>query len=392
MAGFTLPTRDFSNQLGQIAQIGNRMRQEKRQNQLGQYVGSALGGDTSALPEIYKLNPDAGIKVQSHLAGIDETRKAQIRADLVDAAGAIVNMPEAQLSAQWPSIRQQIVQKSPELAQELPETYSPVVLATAKGIAGIKPPREQSPTALQQNLADPVTRAYLEQKQRVASQGGGNPSYAPLQGADGFYSFDRRTGQVVPVQVQGQQVVPGSLDPRLQGELTGSRESAKLDVKRKAAKPKVQASLKSAETKMANVVSAVDKALGMVSNFSAGAGAGLSSIPLTTARDLRATLDTIRANVGFAELNEMRANSPTGGALGQVTERELAFLQSTIANIEQSQSPEQLKSNLEKVKQAFQNSVQRLQNAYADEYGSNEQASDASAGGATGGWSITPVE
>src|SRR5690606_12965851 len=67
-------------------------------------------------------------------------------------------------------------------------------------------------------------------------------------------------------------------------------------------------------------------------------GQALQNVGGTGARDLAALIDTIKANAGFAELNAMRQQSPTGGALGQVTERELAFLQATIGNLEQSQS------------------------------------------------------
>lgn len=73
----------------------------------------------------------------------------------------------------------------------------------------------------------------------------------------------------------------------------------------------------------------------------------------TPAADLKALLDTIRANIGFKELNEMRQASPTGGALGQVTERELALLQATLGNVEQSQSAEQLAYNLTRLEQVF---------------------------------------
>lgn len=48
---------------------------------------------------------------------------------------------------------------------------------------------------------------------------------------------------------------------------------------------------------------------------------------------VNARLGTIQANVGFDELQEMRDNSPTGGALGQVSEREIDFLQALRGNI-----------------------------------------------------------
>ena len=83
------------------------------------------------------------------------------------------------------------------------------------------------------------------------------------------------------------------------------------------------------------------------------AGAAMQDIPGTKAHDVSQLIGTLKANVGFDALNRMRQNSPTGGALGQVSERELTFLQSTIASLEQSQGEEQFLENLALVKDAF---------------------------------------
>lgn len=69
--------------------------------------------------------------------------------------------------------------------------------------------------------------------------------------------------------------------------------------------------------------------------------------------DLSALLDTIGANISFEYLNAMRQASPTGGALGQVSERELALLTATAGSLAQSQSPEQLLFNLERLQGQF---------------------------------------
>jgi len=80
----------------------------------------------------------------------------------------------------------------------------------------------------------------------------------------------------------------------------------------------------------------------------------------TDARNLRGDLDRIKANIGFDELNKMRRESPTGGALGQVTERELQFLQSVQGSLDQAQSPEQLEKMLWDVKLSTQRLKQDL--------------------------------
>lgn len=76
-------------------------------------------------------------------------------------------------------------------------------------------------------------------------------------------------------------------------------------------------------------------------------GSLLSMIPGSSAKDLDATITTIKANIGFDRLQRMRAESPTGGALGQVAVQELVALQSTIANLDQSQSTDQFKANMQ---------------------------------------------
>ena len=76
-------------------------------------------------------------------------------------------------------------------------------------------------------------------------------------------------------------------------------------------------------------------------------GSMLASVPGSSAKDLASTVTTIKANIGFDRLQRMRAESPTGGALGQVAVQELVALQSTIANLDQSQSTEQFKANMQ---------------------------------------------
>lgn len=71
------------------------------------------------------------------------------------------------------------------------------------------------------------------------------------------------------------------------------------------------------------------------------------------ANDARALISTVKANAGFQELQAMREASPTGGALGSITEKEIAYLQSTIGNLEQSQGSQQLIDNLKRVKNAY---------------------------------------
>jgi len=67
------------------------------------------------------------------------------------------------------------------------------------------------------------------------------------------------------------------------------------------------------------------------------------------AGDLSGLLQTVKARVSFDELQKMRAASPTGGALGNVSDKDMASLQAVMGSLEQSRTPQQLLYNLDRV-------------------------------------------
>lgn len=70
-------------------------------------------------------------------------------------------------------------------------------------------------------------------------------------------------------------------------------------------------------------------------------------------RNFVAELDTLKSNIAFGELTAMREASKTGGALGQVSDREGQLLQSALGALSITQSPENFKLQLEKVKDSI---------------------------------------
>jgi hypothetical protein len=57
-------------------------------------------------------------------------------------------------------------------------------------------------------------------------------------------------------------------------------------------------------------------------------------MPASEARALANVVESLQATLGFDALQEMRANSPTGGALGNVTDFENRRLSSTITSLD----------------------------------------------------------
>lgn len=108
--------------------------------------------------------------------------------------------------------------------------------------------------------------------------------------------------------------------------------------------------------KASGVVGKISEATKLINNMSTGLSGGLlRSFPGTSAYTLDKTLTTIKANLGFDELQKMREASPTGGALGQVAVQELEALQSTIASLDTGLPGETLKSNLGQIQTHYRN-------------------------------------
>jgi hypothetical protein len=83
-----------------------------------------------------------------------------------------------------------------------------------------------------------------------------------------------------------------------------------------------------------------------------------SIVPNTPAANLKANVETLLANSAFDRLQEMRANSPTGGALGSITERELDLLAATRAALARSQSPAQFRENLTRLRNHYERAAE----------------------------------
>jgi len=133
---------------------------------------------------------------------------------------------------------------------------------------------------------------------------------------------------------------------------------------------KNQAIAESTAIKGKLIADKIDEALNQVSDWSTGfTGGVLGKVPGTDAYNLDKTLDTIKANIGFNELQAMRQASPTGGALGQVAVRELDMLQATLGSLDKGQDSKQLKSNLERVQKHYQNWKKAVDQAATQEGG-----------------------
>ena len=106
-------------------------------------------------------------------------------------------------------------------------------------------------------------------------------------------------------------------------------------------------------------------------------GQATRGIGQTPAFDLAKTVDTIKANIGFEELQKMREASPTGGALGQVAIQELDMLQATLGSLDTAQSEKQLRERLQSVRTHYKNWLSTVGKGGEDQQPQQAQATAA---------------
>jgi hypothetical protein len=132
----------------------------------------------------------------------------------------------------------------------------------------------------------------------------------------------------------------------------------KIDTLRQKKQDAVDKQLGSAEGVIKNteiVLGKVKEAEGLIGAGTTGVGSYLSVLPGTSAKELSTVLGTIKARLGFDQLQQMRAASPTGGALGNVSNRELASLEGALASLDQGLSPKALRENLKQIETSYKN-------------------------------------
>ena len=132
----------------------------------------------------------------------------------------------------------------------------------------------------------------------------------------------------------------------------------------------------------------IDLALDSTNWATAGLAGTLDWVPGSPPKRLAGYLNTIRANVAFNELQQMRRNSPTGGALGNVSDADMRLLQSTLATLDQQASPEDLRRALATIKRV----TEAVRDAYAEDVRNfGADAMGGGGGGGGGGAAMPPV-
>jgi len=110
-----------------------------------------------------------------------------------------------------------------------------------------------------------------------------------------------------------------------------------------------------------------------------GLGRPIASIPGTEGARIRAQINTLKAKVGFAVLQDMREASKTGGALGNISNQENVYLQNALAALDANLAPEDFREQLQILIDYAEGAKQRMSDAFLETYPEMGQAPAAPA-------------
>ena len=140
------------------------------------------------------------------------------------------------------------------------------------------------------------------------------------------------------------------------------RMDAKMHQTRKEQNPQKRQQLLSVKSGVNDLLGEITDAFSNTNYWTTGVGGAITShVPGTTGFELKNTFSSILSDVGFDRLQKMRDESPTGGALGQVSNFEIDLLKASLTGISQLEDPEAVRKALLKVRGYYKN-VQWLNN------------------------------
>ena len=110
-------------------------------------------------------------------------------------------------------------------------------------------------------------------------------------------------------------------------------------------------------------------------------GPAMAKVPGTDAFTGAAKLENLQTRSFVSEIQKMRAASPTGGAVGSVTEKEMAALSNIQASLKAGLKEDVLKKQLKQYIDSANRALKTIPNEYARTYGYNGEFDDILKGG-----------
>lgn len=362
---------DIANFLAQNSPRFNRSDMDRRR-----YGNALLKNEVDRLPQI---NRAQDLEIQAAEQTMGQNRTANARKMAADIFTAIAESPDPISTGAMLTQSQAFREVGGELKLPVdqfrptqgddPEQIRAAARSWAQAVGG-----GSAQQSVARTWVNPQTQTMwaLDRAGRSFDTGVPAAQFAqrPVETGAGIESFDPARGAT------GGPISPAATAPALDAAAMNRKESEALGTGRGQAQAVFEASAPQRAEKRRIIVSTIDNVLAALDQASAGVnwatvgpGTLIRGFPGTPAYDLAQSILTVKANLGFDRLQQMRDASPTGGALGQVAVQELDALQASIASLDQGQSGTQIKANLDRVRQHYENWKRVVEQAGAQEGG-----------------------
>jgi len=220
---------------------------------------------------------------------------------------------------------------------------------------------------------------------RLQADAGG--SFAPQQSTSGYFHMNKDgTIDLLKDPTTGKPLMPITADPGTQGAVARAKGFG-------AKSGQIEAGLPMQARQAQNVANAAGQQYDRLAqaaqdllnapglDATLGVQGMFPNLPGGAAADAEALKKTLTSQVAFSTLQSLRDMSKTGGALGQVSDKEEQMLANNLAALDKAQSPEQYRQSLQKIIDFTRQSKGRLQSAYQNMYGQTAGAAPANSGG-----------
>jgi hypothetical protein len=382
------------------AMTRGRMRQEQTANELARYIESGMPEGEQGLLRF----GEAGVRAAKELR--------EMRGSELDREKKLLDFITPRLAAAtaqtYPLIRADIARISPQFAQNLPQQFDAAqISAIARQGMAIKDQLEAGkPQVVRpgERLVSPAGKEIFAAPE-VAPRA--TPS-ADMQGyelakSEGFkgtfFDYKRQLAEATrpPAQPREPREPPAPIpvvDPATGQIKYVPREQAvgmtppqfiegltpKERQQREAKFPQATSAVKTFENTSSTLIKDLETlarhpGLSSITGIAAGRIPGITS----AGREAEALFDKIVARGGFQELQNMRQASPTGGALGNVSNQEGAQLRQAFAAIDRRQDAASVRKAINDAIQQIRASQQNVREAYDLTYEYKQRGGETSA-------------
>lgn len=346
---------------------GRQIRRENRLEQLGQSLQSQTNAPgANALLALGRIGQGLQFQGQQadRTARAEKDKQARMRDFGIRAAKfaqGIESLPEDQREGAHLAGIGPFVQEGRDLGLDVDETFD-----------------ADSNRALAAQLG-PVPGAGQGERLVQTIGPDGKPVFTPQSQAAGKQAFS------APLVTINQAKAPSGFtfkDPSDPSKGVDPLKGGPADPKRPELRSKASSALLAFEQQASVVDQNIDLAIKQIDEAVipvTGIFSLAEAVPGTPQFDLATKLETIRSNIGFDKLQDMRANSPTGGALGQVSNLENQLLQAVQGSLKQGQTAKQLKRNLLRIKKLRAELMKERKKAFEKDFGGGQTAQPAPA-------------